>query len=167
MLFRSLIDRLLGSLGGSPENLELSGNRPNISYEDHPGLLDLTLRLLHATQTSGTEQSQTGMRSEKFEMIFPFLDLIGKAPPPRLHFHDIRRMVFQTLSSHSWHIRDIAARTLATSLTFPTPGLHVQSLSDSCFTRPCNEVHGRLLSVKYSLVIMPLFEDAKLTRGIS
>lgn len=141
MLFRSLIDRLLGSdetQNGAASSSTLAGRR--MSYQNHPGLLELMVQLLTLVQESHSQLST--------EAIFFVLDLLRRAPPPENERDAIRMHILQIMGNTNWHIRDIAARTFAAFAPQKKVPETIEMLL-STIKLEQNNLHGHLLCVKY------------------
>ncbi|KAL2024422.1 hypothetical protein VTK56DRAFT_8233 [Thermocarpiscus australiensis] len=145
LLLRSIIDCLLGT-GESKNAIESGwdGHSVRISYNKYPTLPGVILGLLRSAD--GTREQES--RSTATEAVFPALDIIRRAGPPEEHRHELRKYIEGYLSSHLWHVREIAARTLC---CFLLQGDWVKEigrlLSESgSYT---NRLHGTLLTTKF------------------
>lgn len=151
MLFRALIDRLLGSTDS--QNLDDDGEvkAARISYNDYPKLLDIVTELLIP------DSDAFGPVGAALESVFPALQIIQRMPPPEHEQKRIRDLVFNLCVSSHWHIRDMAARTFARLV----PHTEVDSvLRDMVPMRldDQNSVHGRLLCIQH--LMEPIFRNA-------
>jgi len=151
MLFRSLIDRLLGSNESSDDFFENAiGNATRLSYDKHPGLLELIVHLLRSSDAIiGPGDDLTDKKATfTAEAVFLVLDLLRRAPPPPSIRDEIFHLVVRALGNPSWHVRAIAAHTAAAI----TPASHVspqvKSLSMNT-TRDRNELHGHLMCLTH------------------
>ncbi|WPH02770.1 Hypothetical protein R9X50_00563800 [Acrodontium crateriforme] len=103
MLFRGVIDRLLGTSDSNNEDDE----QKRIPADQHPELLDIVFKLL-----STPAATPTGLSSGS-EGVFPALHLLQRMDVPDTQLDEVRQAVFALTASSSWHIRDKAARTYA------------------------------------------------------
>ena len=145
MLFRALIDRLLGSADSQNWTDDLAVNsRAKVSYADLPDLLDIVYKLLTP------DVNQLGSPQTALESVFPALKLIQRIPPPASERDKIRNLVLELCGSPHWHVRDMAARTYA--LLVPAIDRLEKSatlIPDVIFGQ--NYLHGRLLCVSWLL----------------
>ncbi|KAF2085259.1 hypothetical protein K490DRAFT_46993 [Saccharata proteae CBS 121410] len=142
MLFRALIDRLLGSgttqVWKESDRLKVS----RLSYENYPSLLPIITRLLTPSRR-GSFTNDVAL-----EGVFPALQILQRALPPATRRAEIRQLVLNLVRSSHWHVRDMASRTLA-ALIDQTESLEwILHLLEAQFSGQ-NDLHGRLLSVKY------------------
>lgn len=174
MLFRSLIDRLLGT-NESIDTAAIGSRSPGLPYEKHPGLLLLLIRLLVATKAAikdPLEFVRIGFKPHNVasETIFPVLELLRRAPPPDRYGKEVRHLVLDATSSPDWHIRDIAARTFAAC----TRGRReLEEITSILGALPLtqNARHGRLLCIKYIvqdivLTTRALFKRLPIVSGV-
>jgi len=151
MLFRSLIDRLLGSNESSDDFFENAiGNATRLSYDKHPGLLELILYLLRSSEAIIGTGDDLPDKQTIFtaEAVFLVLDLLRRAPPPASSRDAIFHLVVRAFGNTSWHVRAIAAHTAA-AITQPSHvSLQIKSLSSNT-TRDRNELHGRLMCLRH------------------
>jgi len=151
MLFRSLIDRLLGSNESSDDFFENAvGNATRLSYDKHPGLLELILYLLRSSEAIIGAGDDLPDKKTTFtaEAIFLVLDLLRRAPPPPATRDEIFHLVVRALGNKSWHVRAIAAHTAAAVTPPAHLSLQIKSLSSNT-TRDRNELHGRLMCLTH------------------
>jgi hypothetical protein len=159
MLFRALIDRLIATNAtGHRDDVSVDWSRGSsrISYDKYSSLSSLLPRLL---QEQPGEESRTSSQpnlglEHSVQMVFPALDLLRRAGPPRELYDELKALVLNQLSNPVWHIRDLAARTYATFVSLDgnaTPDSTVQELRHlgpaNC--RSQNGIHGRLLAIRY------------------
>jgi len=154
MLFRSLIDRMLGTNESADDFFDNStGNVSRLSYDKHPGLLDLILRLLRSSSVLHTDvlsdTSDSAIPTLTAEAIFPVLDLLRRAPPPAKLQLEVFDLVSVALKDGSWHVRDMAARSMAALVPHGDISKVLQDLSSPALNVNWNELHGRLLCIKY------------------
>lgn len=156
MLFRAVIDRLLGTSDAYLEDDALSSHR--ISAQQHPGLLDTVLELLQIPEPS------EGGPAARFEGVFPALQMLQRIEIPEAQQQRARDLVLVLTASPSWHVRDKAARTYAALLSNATSPI---VLRDTLLTRTENEnaLHGNLLCRKYVIKAARTMTAAKLSRS--
>lgn len=149
MLFRALIDRLLGS--GTTQNwketdhLKLS----RLSYKKYPNLLDIITSLLNPSlrnNSNGNDLSSTAL-----EGVFPALQILQRAEPPPERKAEIQALVFKLTASSHWHVRDMAARTIVSLLDVEERVEWYLWLLEMPMQGQ-NALHGRLLTAKYLLL---------------
>jgi Putative death-receptor fusion protein (DUF2428) len=144
MLFRALIDRLLGSTESQNESAQGDTKHARFSYTDIPQLLDIIVRLLEPTD------ARLGQSSQALESVFPGLKLLQRIYSPKEARREIRERIMLLLGNPHWHVRDMAARTLAPL----QDGISLQDVTTDLLPslNLCqNLIHGRLLSVNYLL----------------
>jgi hypothetical protein len=142
MLFRALIDRLLGSTDSQNWTEDGQIKAPRLSYNDYPNLLDIVVKLL-APDPVHQQNSETALES-----VFPALKIIQRVPPPHNRREQIRNLISRLCSSSHWHVRDMAARTMS-SLVPEMDLLEVVNFHKPDMTSGQNSVHGRLLCISY------------------
>jgi len=154
MLFKALIERLLGSDEAQDWREQNRTKSSRFSYNKYPHLLGILTNLLDphgplqksmATPTGGSPMDLHGA-----EGVFPALQILRQAPPQRPHRHAITDLVRHLLSSPHWHLRDMAARTLV-SLHLPHEYYDAMKLLVQDLEGPHNKQHGILLCSKYML----------------
>jgi hypothetical protein len=142
MLFRALIDRLIGSTDS--QNLDDDGEvkTARISYNDYPKLLEIVIGLL-------TPDLESSVSTEAaLESVFPALKIIQRMPPPAQQQKSIRALVFKLCESPHWHVRDMAARTFAILVNNAELIPVLKETLPHTLARQ-NHVHGRLLCISY------------------
>lgn len=151
MLFRGLVDRLLGSHESFDEAFAATPGS-TLAYDRFPGLLDLFTGLLrrYASNQDPRQQAAT-------ESIFPVLDLFRRAPPPAASRAEIEPLIIEAMASPQWHIREIAARTYA-AMAGGDPNERIQQLLDFPDFQE-NTLHGRLLAIKHVALIPNLWSE--------
>ncbi|CAK4020465.1 HEAT repeat [Lecanosticta acicola] len=144
MLFRALIDRLLGTDSSHFE--DGAAGQKYISAEQHPELLNVILSLLSQPNSS------PGAASARYEGVFPALQLIQHTKIPGSRLEEARLAVRSLTACPSWHVRDKAARALASMMTEDDVEVtfqHVKLLVDHAGSQ--NALHGALLTTCYIL----------------
>ena len=146
---RSLIDCLFGtSESKAVTEAGWDGRSTRLAYESYPALPQLLLDLM----VVGIDE-QAAVRSRDIgavESVFPALDIIRRAGPPKTLRGEIFNAVRSYLGSRVWHIRDIAARTICTLLLHDRWLQEVNELLNTC-GESANELHGVLMAAKYLL----------------
>lgn len=154
MLFKALIERLLGSDEAQDWKEQDRTKTSRFSYNKYPHLLGILTNLLDpngplqksmATPTGGSPMDLHGA-----EGVFPALQILRQAPPQGEHRHATTKLVRHLLSSPHWHLRDMAARTLV-SLHLPQEYYNAMNLLVKDLEGPHNKQHGILLTLKYML----------------
>jgi putative death-receptor fusion protein DUF2428 len=142
MLFRALIDRLLGH-GDHPSSVQLTGVS-RTSWTGTKGLEKSVLILL--------DKPVTNMYSpaEAVESVFPALNIVQRIPPPQLLRPKIRDIVLRLVQSSHWHLREMAARTYFSLVGENDVHSTIHTLLHDCTDlKAQNKLHGRLLCVYY------------------
>lgn len=144
MLFRALIDRLLGS--STTQNWKETDRLKitRLSYKKYPHLLDIIVQLLTPRRQAGVSE----LTNTALEGVFPAFQILQRARPPVERRTEIQGLVFNLTSSSHWHVRDMAARTLAALLGAEERVEWVLALLEMQFPTQ-NALHGMLSSVKY------------------
>ncbi|KAF2767248.1 hypothetical protein EJ03DRAFT_376354 [Teratosphaeria nubilosa] len=143
MLFRAVIDRLLGT---SDAHLEDDTHvQKKLSAEQHPQLLGIVLGLL-----SSSAGNPATLQQARQEGVFPALQLLQRLPIPTERLTEVRQSVNALMASTSWHIRDRAARTYA---SFVSEDKTIPEIRRLLHTTTCNQnvLHGALLAARYIL----------------
>ncbi|KAK3718169.1 hypothetical protein LTR37_005284 [Vermiconidia calcicola] len=138
MLFRAVIDRLLGTSGSHPDDDAVSSQR--ISAQQYPELLNIVLDLLTASDATST--------SRGIEGVFPALQLLQRSAISKGRLDEAKRAVWKLTSSPSWHIRDKAARTYAAVVCNNGIATGVKTILATEGTGQ-NALHGSLLCARY------------------
>jgi hypothetical protein len=141
MLFRAVIDRLLGTNDAYVED-EVATKR-RVDFEHHQDLLQLVIGLLSTAPTSVS--SGEGARNEG---VFPALQLLQRAHMPEAKCKEVQEAVFALTASPSWHVRDKAARTYASFIPVET----TSEVLGQLLAGPRgdhNALHGALLCAMY------------------
>ncbi|KAM3416813.1 hypothetical protein BST61_g8404 [Cercospora zeina] len=140
MLFRAVIDRLLGT---SDAHLDDDATlQKRISAEAYPHLLDVVLLLLQAPGDGTTT---------RFEGVFPALQLLQLTRIPADRRSETCDAVETLTASPSWHVRDRAARTLASLTTLSDLVLHLDDVLSVGGLQE-NRSHGLQLVAKYTVL---------------
>jgi len=131
------MDRLIGTNDAYTD--EDAPSHTRLSPTAISDLMIVILQLLSPAGDSG--QLNT-------EVVFPALQLLQRAQPPRSMLQDIQKAVFRLTKSSQWHVRDKAARTFST-LTPIEERIQaaVQLLEETSDSQ--NATHGALLCSIY------------------
>jgi hypothetical protein len=141
MLFRAVIDRLLGTNDAYVED-EVATKR-RVDFEHHQDLLELVIGLLSTAPTSVNSSE-----SARNEGVFPALQLLQRAHMPETKRTEVQVAVFALTASPSWHVRDKAARTYASFVPIETTSAVLEQLLASP-KGDHNALHGALLCAMY------------------
>lgn len=155
MLFKALIERLLGSDEAQDWKEREMTKTSRFSYHSYPSLVGIIKNLLSPEgplkESLDTPESNSPMDLHGAEGVFPALQILRQAMPPEEHRMAILQSITKLLSSPHWHMRDMAARTI-TALYRPSELLAgVKWLLDN-FKESSNAKHGKLLCIKYCIV---------------
>jgi len=153
MLFKALIERLLGSDEAQDWKERERAKTSRFSYDNYPSLANILIDLLepnddrkimHTPETGSSPLDLHGA-----EGVFPALQILRQARPPG-DINNIQTLVRDLLPSSHWHMRDMAARTYVSLRTTTDSS---RALSPILDTIPSNHngKHGRLLVIKYLL----------------
>ncbi|KAF1964175.1 HEAT repeat protein-like protein [Bimuria novae-zelandiae CBS 107.79] len=152
MLFKALIERLLGSDEAQDWKERETTRTSRFSYHDYPALVGIIKALLNPEgplkDSLDTPESNAPMDLHGAEGVFPALQILRQAMPPEDHRMAILQSVTRLLSSPHWHLRDMAARTIAALYRTSELLTGVKWLLDN-FEDPTNAKHGKLLCIKY------------------
>jgi len=144
MLFRALIDRLLGNNDVKDWTDEApSVKTSRISYEIHGSLLEIFTKLL---QPKSTDLKM--LPSSAIEGVFPALQILQRAPPSPQAASGLLPLALQLTDSSHWHLRDMAARTYARLISPNDYAKAVEDIRGITFSNH-NQLHGALLCVHY------------------
>ena len=137
LLLRSLVDFLFGT-SDSKELIHegWDGKTNRLSYTKFSALPGVLKSLLNS---QGVAE----------DTVFPALDIVRRAGPPRPLRQDLFCLVSEYLGSPIWHVRDMAARTLCSF--FLTGAFSVGNLCADARSSS-NRAHGTLLAAKYLAV---------------
>ncbi|KAF1831253.1 hypothetical protein BDW02DRAFT_505741 [Decorospora gaudefroyi] len=165
MLFKALIERLLGSDEAQDWKERDRAKTSRFSYDNYPSLAKILTDLLEPNgvlqMSSTSEGSGSPLNLHGAEGVFPALQILRQARPPG-NISTIRGLVEKLLSSPHWHMRDMAARTYV-SLRATNDCYHAVSSILDPTSVSSNERHGRLLVAKY--LLKKLLGDSAQTDG--
>ncbi|KAF2864755.1 HEAT repeat protein-like protein [Massariosphaeria phaeospora] len=170
MLFKALIERLLGSDETQDWKEQTRAKTSRFSYDDYPSLIGILTDLLDPNgPLKKSLDSTLGIESpldlHGAEGVFPALQILRQASPPEANRPHIMELVSHLLDSPHWHLRDMAARTLVT-LHRPHEYYDITVTSLLLVEGSRNWQHGMLLSIKYMLqkLVQPV-DDAVLDQN--
>ncbi|QIX00849.1 hypothetical protein AMS68_006366 [Peltaster fructicola] len=139
MLFRAVIDRLLGTNDSYEEDTKAKNV---MDFRQRRTLLDQVLSLL-----------PTEKHDVVLEGVFPALQLLQHSILPEDRRVEVESIVTTLLENRSWHIRDKAARTLVALI--PEQALFAKSIArlneHKSIVSSHNMLHGVLLCLKHLL----------------
>jgi hypothetical protein len=159
MLFRALVDRLLGTLESHNSTDSTTRKQVRFSWNQHPEL-EAALRRLIDSGISGSDSP-----SRAIEGVFPALKMIQSIPPtPSSRDYFCEAMLKLCCSSH-WHVRDVAARTYC-NLTEGDDLLATMRSVLHCDGTSQNDMHGRLFCVYYLVRDLVSRNDLTLSESI-
>ncbi|KAJ4334469.1 hypothetical protein N0V95_009156 [Ascochyta clinopodiicola] len=155
MLFKALIERLLGSSEAQDWKEQDRAKTSRFSYENYPSLLSILSDLLDPAGPLKQTLENTSESSNPFDLhgaegVFPALQILRQARPPTNELGPVRTSVEKLLASPHWHMRDMAARTVVSLL----PSHEVYDAAFEMLRSGCsssNQRHGVLLAVKYMM----------------
>jgi hypothetical protein len=162
MLFKALIERLLGS-SEAQDWKELERARTSrFSYDDYPSLVGILSDLLDPEgplkqSIENTPDSSSPLDLHGAEGVFPALQILRQARPPESNLEPIVKSIEKLFGSPHWHLRDMAARTVVSLRS-------VHQLYDAAIAllstphASHNLQHGTLLAVRY--MIRKLLQDS-------
>ena len=143
MLFRAVIDRLLGTNEAHSDDDSSAGKQ--LSVEQYPQLLEVVLGLIGSTSADSGAQDVTLIRSEG---VFPALQLLQRLAVPADQLDAVLEAVEVLLANPSWHVRDKAARTYASLVDDERAGEELHAKLQTSIASQ-NGLHGELLCAKY------------------
>jgi hypothetical protein len=155
MLFKALIERLLGSSEAQDWKEQERAKTSRFSYDNYPSLLGILADLLDPSGPVKETIENDVEGSNPFDLhgaegVFPALQILRQARPPTSELAPIRASVEKLLASPHWHMRDMAARTVVSLLP-------QHEMYDAAFKmlgenhKSINTRHGVLLAVKYMM----------------
>ncbi|KAH7408541.1 putative death-receptor fusion protein-domain-containing protein [Phaeosphaeria sp. MPI-PUGE-AT-0046c] len=155
MLFKALIERLLGSSEAQDWKELGRASTSRFSYDDYPSLVGILSDLLDPEgalkqSIESTPSNNSPLDLHGAEGVFPALQILRQARPPESNLQFIVASIEKLLTSTHWHLRDMAARTVVALRP-------VHKLREAAFAllssqhKSHNLQHGTLLAVKYML----------------
>lgn len=155
MLFKALIERLLGSDEAQDWKERNRTKTSRFSYDNYPSLVGILTDLLDPEgplkqSIENTPESGSPLDLHGAEGVFPALQILRQARPPGDALGKIINLVEKLFGSLHWHLRDMSARTIVALR--PTHQLYdavFELLNTKCASH--NQRHGALLAVKFML----------------
>ncbi|CDH08508.1 uncharacterized protein ZBAI_00290 [Zygosaccharomyces bailii ISA1307] len=140
MLFTSLQNRIFGKAGKSVS--------ARLFFTRYYGVKELLLNVLKASLKEPTDSSNTTMSQSHVESIFLVLNLLLRLQPtPGYSGLEVYyKKVYECLESCHWHIREMAAKTMASLNGYS--GTECIIMMEGVSTKNQNKLHGHLLVVK-------------------
>lgn len=155
MLFKALIERLLGSDEAQDWKEREMTKTSRFSYHNYPALVGIIKDLLNPEgplkESLGTPETNSPMDLHGSEGVFPALQILRQAMPPEEDRMPILQSVTRLLSSPHWHLRDMAARTVTALYRTRELLQGVKWLLDN-FEESHNAKHGKLICIKYCII---------------
>lgn len=155
MLFKALIERLLGSSEAQDWKERDRAKTSRFSYDNYPSLVSMLSKLLNPEGPLKQSIETTPDSSSPFDLhgaegVFPALQILRQARPPDASLEPIVASVGKLLASPHWHLRDMAARTVVSlRSTHQLYSATTALLRDGDGSH--NLQHGTLLAVKYMI----------------
>lgn len=155
MLFKALIERLLGSDEAQDWKEHQRAKTSRFSFVDYPSLLSILSDLLDPNgplkqSIESAPESNSPLDLHGAEGVFPALQILRQARPPEASLGPIVESVEKLLASPHWHLRDMAARTVISLRSIPELYSAALSLLGNV-PKSHNTQHGKLLAVKYAI----------------
>ncbi|KAJ4369525.1 hypothetical protein N0V86_009360 [Didymella sp. IMI 355093] len=155
MLFKALIERLLGSSEAQDWKEQDRAKTSRFSYDNYPSLLGILADLLDPSGPLKEAIENGSEGSNPFDLhgaegVFPALQILRQARPPTSELGPIRASVEKLLASPHWHMRDMAARTVVSLL----PAHEIYNAAFKMLSEDhssMNTRQGVLLAVKYMM----------------
>lgn len=141
MLFRAVIDRLLGTSDAQLENEAVL--QRTLSIDHYPELFEGVLNLLSLNAARQDERTLG-----KFEGAFPALQLLLRLCIPQEHILSTRELVKVLMGSSAWHVRDMAACTYSSFVNMNDFLQELEMLLQPTSENQ-NSIHGSLLAAKH------------------
>lgn len=155
MLFKALIERLLGSDEAQDwkERERERSKTSRFSYSNYPSLVGILFDLLDPNgplKSGGESDNNSPPDVHGAEGVFPALQILRQAPPPEANRGAILESVICLLESPHWHLRDMAGRTVASLIRPEEYSVRFYSLLTTT-PNQYNARHGYTLAAKYIL----------------
>lgn len=154
MLFKALIERLLGSDEAQDWKDLDRAKYLRFSYGKYPQLLGILSTLLDPEgplkKSMVATMDGSPMDLHGAEGVFPALQILRQAPPPDSHRNVIKKSVQHLFASPHWHLREMAARTWVSLHRSEEYDDAIKTLLNA-LSGSHNVQHGVLLSLKYIL----------------
>lgn len=153
MLFKALIERLLGSDEAQDWKEHERAKTSRLSFDNYPSLINILSDLLDPNgplkqSLESTSDSSSPLDLHGAEGVFPALQILRQARPPEASLGPTLESVEKLLASPHWHLRDMAARTIV-SLR-PISELYGAAFALLLHLPTSHNIqHGRLLTIKF------------------
>lgn len=161
MLFHASMNKMCVRRPGVPFGFSgSSGVEPNMSlaFPKYEGLTRLLAQLLtsaNEARDDSKELDQGALASNETEKVFPALEIIAEKVPSTSNDDDdlLRGLVIHHINSTIWAVREQAARAYASLLRHSDMLSSINILMNDDLSRlPQIHLHGKLLSVRYTLL---------------
>src|SRR5579862_7450730 len=157
MLFRALADRLFGTNESrNKRNAKENNKVTKLSYDKHPNLPGLLKNLLRQPTACSSPAKLGGQGNSTIpglglpEAVFPAMDIIRRAGPPKPNDAELRESTLFYMGSKIWHVRDMAARTFCSLVERERFAEEVSYLINPSGASN-NAFHGQFLCARYLL----------------
>ncbi|KAF2677884.1 HEAT repeat protein-like protein [Lentithecium fluviatile CBS 122367] len=161
MLFKALIERLLGSDEAQDWKEQERAKTSRFSYDNYKSLVGILQSLLShegpLKESLDMPESNSPMDLHGAEGVFPALQILRQATPPEQYRKAIVASIQRLLGSPHWHLRDMAARTATILLLRSELPDTIKSLLAKA-DETANSQHGALLHAKY--VLRKMLQDS-------
>lgn len=152
MLLKALLTRLGGGAVSTPDDGGSICRRfSRLVYEKYPILSDLILKLFckrSALKNSLTFTPITSDDSQAIHMTYPAMEIIERFGVPKAEQGPVKNLLFRLLDSHIWHLREKAAKILA---SFTDEREIIRKIQEVAGNVPIsqNPLHGLFLCWKF------------------
>jgi hypothetical protein len=143
LLFQTLTDFLLGTETRDQIEHGWGGHGTKVSFDRYPKVWSVLMSLLESSSKNQEESSKIFSTVEK---TIPVLDIIRRAGTPKDDLQYVYDQIQRHLDSKSWHVRDLAARTLC-ALSPAQEWKYIILQLKRLGGRSANRTHGVLLTI--------------------
>jgi hypothetical protein len=155
MLFKALIERLLGSDEAQDWKERDRAKTSRFSYDNYPSLVGILLDLLNPEgplkqSIEKAPDTSSPLDLHGAEGVFPALQILRQALPPEAQLGPMVSSVEKLLASPHWHLRDMAARTVVSLQSSQQLRTAISFFLKAKYNST-NSQHGALLALKYML----------------
>ena len=153
MLLRALVDRLFGTNESTKQEVDGPTQSSKLSWDRYPQLPFLLISMLEPgkTESNGPGLAVSSEHStESIHAVLPALEIVRRAGVPNKHGQIFRSLINLHMASRIWHVRHLAARAFLTLVNANQWVVEALRLLQPTW-KSQNELHGRLLAVKYCL----------------
>ncbi|EPE28716.1 ARM repeat-containing protein [Glarea lozoyensis ATCC 20868] len=109
LLFQTLTDFLLGTETKEEIESGWGGQGTKVAFDRYPKVWSVLTSLL---ESSSTTDEESATLASTVERTIPVLDILRRAGSPEKDLPFVYENVLRHLDSKSWHVRELAARTL-------------------------------------------------------